>query len=350
MKFKFIYTILFSILVWVLNTSDRTGKSTFTDCSACHGGSSSTTTVDSITLTEVATGISASKYKPGTAYTIKLYGHNSASLAKFGFQLKPSIGAISSPATNSKLTSNFWQHSTQIPATSGKYIINAIWTAPAAGSGTVTFQSWLNAVNGDNGSSGDAVSSLYSQSYLEQTSTTTTDTAKLTIAITVGTNPCKYGTSVTFRATPVNGGTNPMYQWKLNGNNLGSLSTSSTYTTSTLNNNDIVSCVLTSNLSGVIGTPASSNTIKMSVTGSSSIINSSQSIEFVSTSQKNIYSIHSPTQEHYDLSVYNLSGKLVYRKNVIEEEPIDFNLLGKGIYIAHFMVNNQVIIKKFELD
>ncbi len=50
--------------------------------------------------------------------------------------------------------------------------------------------------------------------------------------------------SVTFTATPVNAG-NVNYQWKLNGNNISN-ATSSTYTTSTLTDNDIISVILTS--------------------------------------------------------------------------------------------------------
>lgn len=70
------------------------------------------------------------------------------------------------------------------------------------------------------------------------------------------------GTSVTFTATPVNGGTAPTYQWKVNGSNVG---TGSTYTTMTLVNGDEVECVMTSNLPGAINNPATSNTITMTV-------------------------------------------------------------------------------------
>ena len=55
------------------------------------------------------------------------------------------------------------------------------------------------------------------------------------------------GATVTFTATPTNGGTAPAYQWKLNGNNING-ATSSTYTTSTLSNNDAISVLMTSNL------------------------------------------------------------------------------------------------------
>src|SRR5207249_9291059 len=71
------------------------------------------------------------------------------------------------------------------------------------------------------------------------------------------------GTSVTFTATPTNGGSTPAYQWKLNGNNVGTNST--TYTNTTLANNDVVTCVLTSNANCATGSPATSNAITMTV-------------------------------------------------------------------------------------
>lgn len=78
-----------------------------------------------------------------------------------------------------------------------------------------------------------------------------------------GTNPVCIGQSVTFTATPSNGGTNPSYQWQVDGVNVGT--DSPTYTTSTLTNGQIVTCILTSDLTGVQGNPATSNAITMTV-------------------------------------------------------------------------------------
>ena len=71
------------------------------------------------------------------------------------------------------------------------------------------------------------------------------------------------GTSVTFTATPTNGGTTPTYQWKLNGSNVGTSSTS--YTNSSLANGNILTCVMTSNAACASPTTATSNSVTMTV-------------------------------------------------------------------------------------
>jgi len=89
------------------------------------------------------------------------------------------------------------------------------------------------------------------------------NTAFVNIAQTSGTNPMCPGASATFTATPSNGGTTPVYQWKVNGANVGT--NSPTYTTTSLTNGQVVTCVMTSNLPGVTGNPATSNSITMTV-------------------------------------------------------------------------------------
>jgi uncharacterized protein (TIGR02145 family) len=80
------------------------------------------------------------------------------------------------------------------------------------------------------------------------------------VSIAASSNPFCPGNSVTFTATPFNGGTNPSYQWKVNGVNVGT--NSSTYSYDPIDG-DSVRCVMTSNLSCVTNNPASSSKIIM---------------------------------------------------------------------------------------
>ena len=85
----------------------------------------------------------------------------------------------------------------------------------------------------------------------------------VTVSISPSSNPFCIGNSVTFTATPTNGGTNPSYQWKVNGVNVGT--NSPNYSFNPLNN-DSVRCIMTSNLSCVSNNPAGSNKIILSGT------------------------------------------------------------------------------------
>jgi hypothetical protein len=89
-------------------------------------------------------------------------------------------------------------------------------------------------------------------------------TPSVSISANPGNTICT-GTNVTFTATPTNGGT-PSYQWKLNGNNVGT--NSNTYQNSALLNGDVVTVVMTSSLACANPTTATSNAITMVVTGS----------------------------------------------------------------------------------
>ena len=83
------------------------------------------------------------------------------------------------------------------------------------------------------------------------------------VSIAPSSNPFCPGSSDTFTATPVNGGSAPAYQWKVNGINAGTNSSTFAYNPA---NNDSVRCIMTSNLSCVTGNPASSAKIIMSGT------------------------------------------------------------------------------------
>jgi hypothetical protein len=99
------------------------------------------------------------------------------------------------------------------------------------------------------------------------------------------------GTSVTLTATPVNGGASPAYQWKVNGLNVGT--NSGTYTSTTLANNDVVTCQMTSNAACPSPVSATSNGVTMtvnpnltpsvSVTSTSSAICAGTSVTFTAS-------------------------------------------------------------------
>ena len=154
-------------------------------------------------------------------------------------------------------------------------------TATAAGSPTapVTYQ-WSNT----GGSIGGATNSTYSitatstDTYIclisncsgsntASSSTVMNVNPNLPVSVSIGASASTIcaGTSVTFTATPTNGGTTPSYQWKVNGSNATGVSTNSTYTSTTLANNNSVTCVLSSNATCATGSPATSNAITMTV-------------------------------------------------------------------------------------
>jgi gliding motility-associated-like protein len=99
------------------------------------------------------------------------------------------------------------------------------------------------------------------------------------VNVTIAANPtgsiCP-ATSVTFTATPANGGTAPTYQWKLNGANAGL--NQPTYTNAALANGDQVNVILTSNLRCTVGNPATSNTITIALKTVTSITTQPQPV------------------------------------------------------------------------
>ena len=87
-------------------------------------------------------------------------------------------------------------------------------------------------------------------------------TASVTVAATPSSTICA-GTTVTFTATPVNGGTTPAYQWKKGTTNVGT--NSATYTDNALVNGDAVSVVLTGNAACATPATVTSTPITMTV-------------------------------------------------------------------------------------
>ncbi|MEI6899385.1 MAG: FISUMP domain-containing protein, partial [Bacteroidota bacterium] len=173
--------------------------------------------------------------------------------------------------------------SISISASSNPFCIGGSVTftaTPIHGGTTPSFQWKVNGLNaGTNSStfsynpiSGDVVTCILASSDLcvtvnPATSNTITLIGNLGlpagVTITASPNPFCPGTAVTFTATPYNGGSNPSYQWKVNGINAGPNAPIYTFNPA---NNDSVRCVMNSNLNCVSGNPATSNKIILSGT------------------------------------------------------------------------------------
>ena len=95
--------------------------------------------------------------------------------------------------------------------------------------------------------------------------TITITSNNVTPGVTISPNPATVctGDNLVFTANPINGGAAPSYQWKVNGSNVGT--NSNTYSSSTLNNADIVSVTMTSNAT-CITTPTASDQVTVTVT------------------------------------------------------------------------------------
>ncbi len=153
------------------------------------------------------------------------------------------------------------------------------FTATATNGGSTPSYQWkLNSNNvGTNSATysnsslanNDVVSVVMTSNATCASPATATSTVTMTVnhvtpsLVIAGTTTICTGTSVTFTATPTNGGAAPSYQWKVNGTNVGTNST--TYTSSSLNNNDLVTCTMTSNATCASPTTAASNTLTMTV-------------------------------------------------------------------------------------
>ncbi|MEI7896806.1 MAG: choice-of-anchor J domain-containing protein [bacterium] len=93
----------------------------------------------------------------------------------------------------------------------------------------------------------------------------TVSPASLPVSVTVSpsSNPVCAGTEVTYTATPANGGTVPEYQWQKGGITISG-ATNATYSYIP-GNNDAITCSVTSNAACVIGNPATSGVVTMTV-------------------------------------------------------------------------------------
>jgi|GEM_PF-978925 RHS repeat-associated core domain len=107
-----------------------------------------------------------------------------------------------------------------------------------------------------NGAGGTSYSSTY----------TISNPVTPSVSITSNNNNVCQGTNITFTASPLNGGTSPYYNWRINGSIVSS-GTLNTFTRDNLNHGDVVSVVMSVSSGACFSTTtATSNSISMNLT------------------------------------------------------------------------------------
>ena len=188
------------------------------------------------------------------------------------------------PNTNYQYT--YWEQTVVVTAPSMLQLyINGvaagpIYTAPSAlntwqqfkynwnsGTSTTAYLSLVNQNTAPNGNDFALDDIRFEQVYSNSSSTVVSIVTNPAASITISASPSNsvcFGTTVTFTAVG-SGGPSPSYLWYKNGTSTGV--TTTTYTNSSLANNDVITCVLTkdASLGCMTGSPATSNTITMTV-------------------------------------------------------------------------------------
>jgi hypothetical protein len=138
-----------------------------------------------------------------------------------------------------------------------------VWTLPSGWSGSSTSNTINATSNNISGPVSVAGVNACGTGAVRNLNVIVNQADQVSVSITATATTICAGDPVTFTATPTNGGNTPHYQWKLNGNNIGD--NSATYTNSNLQNNNVVTVVMTSSQSCIIGSPATSDEIIINV-------------------------------------------------------------------------------------
>ncbi len=131
------------------------------NCVTCHSGGSFNTAVD---IRLLDGGNAVTEYEPGKTYDMEVeVTAASGTPSGYGFQLlslldsdNSNVSGWTNPSSNAKLSSANNRDYVEHNGTSATGTFSVEWTAPAAGSGDITFYGAGNAVNGNGATSGDS--------------------------------------------------------------------------------------------------------------------------------------------------------------------------------------------------
>lgn len=146
------------------------------------------------------------------------------------------------------------------------------------------------------------------------------------------------GLLVTFTANTTNAGSKPQYQWKVNGQDVQG-ATGQEWATTTLDNNDVVTCDIVSDYDCPQPVTASSNAIAVPVQVSVSSIDGMQDITLYPNPNKGSFTIRGKVNStRVTVEIINAVGQRVYNREITAKngnlhDEINAGNLPDGIYL-----------------
>lgn len=156
------------------------------------------------------------------------------------------------------------------------------------------------------------------------------------------------GTLVNFTSLIDSGGSSPIYQWKKNGIVVGT--NISTYSDSLINNGDIISCELTSDVICASGNIKSSNLLVFTVNVLSifeNIYDTENILMYPNPAKKEIFI--KTIQDVQSIEVIDLNGKFIKQIN-IENNKVNTESLNSGVYFFKISINGVFKFKKIVIN
>jgi gliding motility-associated-like protein len=153
------------------------------------------------------------------------------------------------------------------PPLLSKTVCAADFDAGATGAGPITYTSDNTAVATIVGGKvhivGAGQATITATDGISQAAQLLVVTAAENASVTISTSAPDYcqGDTVTFSATANNAGANPLYQWQINGINVGANTANPVFTTNNLISGDKIICILTNNLACAVNPTDTSNTV-----------------------------------------------------------------------------------------
>ena len=206
MKLKFIYTFFGLLAFGLLALSNSSGRASFsgqgattapgdgTVCSSCHNGGNYGASVN-VRLKDKVSGETVTEYTPNETYDVEVIVGTTTAPGGYGFQVialkdtdNSSVSTWANNVTpNTKFKTigsrQYFEQANVLPDS----IMVSEWTAPAAGTGSVTFYAAGNAVNGTGTSANDqAVTNEFT---FTESTTSTSSLTKMGIRMNTFPNP-----------------------------------------------------------------------------------------------------------------------------------------------------------------